>query len=605
MKKCLWIIFMVPLYLNSQEIPESKLAGINVLLDSANRALSYDIEYAKMLADSAYQRAEMFGNSEDMGLSRRVKGLAFYTEGLYDQAYMELTLGLDLCEQSGSLSCMSLILNEIGTLEKKNGAIQKSKTTFQRAFQLAKDARDTVQMGSSINNMGIVYDITGHLDSAKIYFFESITYRKAVNDRVGLSYNYDNLGMVTAKQGLFKESEAYFLKAAGIRKELNNKQAYAIILNNLAELKLMEEKPGEALDYLKQALPVALKTSFTDFTSHIYLKMHDAYLLQRNLAMAMVYFKKHVALKDSLFNEARSKQLAELQTKYETEKKEQQIALQQAEITGHKAENQRNFAIIAGLTGALILLMIIALLAKSRIRKKQDLIRQQSETMLRESQLSTAISSQEKERSRFARDLHDGFGQMISLLNLNLQSLQKGGSDKHVVFEKSTEILDRMYQELKGICFNLMPQTLIQHGIGPAVREFADRVNKTDKIFVSVNLFGMEDRLTEVQEISLYRITQEWINNILKYSDADKATVQITRDENEVTLLIEDNGTGFESEVLKSGAGNGWKNMNSRVNLIKGELEIDSRPGIRGNALIVNAPVEVNRLEETMILKPA
>lgn len=592
MKWCFLALMVFPFALQAQE-DEVTNGRIRDLLDRANIFLGGDPAASRTLADSAYRLAERMGNKELMGQAKRVEGLVHYTEGAYDRAYQELTKGLDLCEQSGSPSCMAILLNEIGTLEKKNGAVEKSKATFQRAFQLAREGVDSMQMGNSLNNLGIVYDITGLPDSARMCFFQSITYKEAVGDQVGLSYNYDNLGMVAAKQGAFAESESFFLKAAAIRKKLNNKQSYAIILNNLAELKLMENKPVEALAYLNQALPVALQADYRDFISHIYLMMHEAHLLQNDSSGALTYYKKHVALKDSLFNVARSQQLAELQTQYETEKKERQIVIQEAEITKQKTRNRLNMAAIGGLTFIVVLLSIIVLLIRSRARKKQALLRQEAEVLMRDAQLEAALSSQEKERTRFAKDLHDGFGQMISLLNLNLKSLETGGSDRMEIFEKSSEVLDQMYLELKGICFNLMPQTLIQHGIGPAVREFADRVNRTDQLFVAVDLFGMEGRLTEIQEISLYRISQEWVNNIMKYSDADKVTVQITRDRDEITLLIEDNGSGFDHNLLKDGTGNGWKNMNSRINLIKGELEIDTTPGIRGNTLIVNAPALV------------
>ncbi|MEP4532748.1 MAG: ATP-binding protein, partial [Cyclobacteriaceae bacterium] len=161
---------------------------------------------------------------------------------------------------------------------------------------------------------------------------------------------------------------------------------------------------------------------------------------------------------------------------------------------------------------------------------------------------------------------------------------------KEDVFENSSKVLDDMYKELKGICFNLMPETLIKSGVVDAIREFATRVNHTGKVFVEVDTFGITERLQDLQEISIYRITQEWINNVLKYSDADKITISLTSDEEEITLLIEDNGSGFDKNDLINGNGNGWKNMNSRANLIKGELELDTTAGIRGSSLIVNAP---------------
>ena len=142
-----------------------------------------------------------------------------------------------------------------------------------------------------------------------------------------------------------------------------------------------------------------------------------------------------------------------------------------------------------------------------------------------------------------------------------------------------------------------MPQTLIKHGVTAALDEFAARVNAAGKLQVETDFFGLEERLSDIQEISLYRISQEWVNNVIKYSHASKVTIQITRDVNELTLLIEDDGTGFNLAELVNGKGNGWRNMNSRANLIKGELEVDTTPNIKGNALIVNVPTSV---EETV-----
>jgi signal transduction histidine kinase len=129
--------------------------------------------------------------------------------------------------------------------------------------------------------------------------------------------------------------------------------------------------------------------------------------------------------------------------------------------------------------------------------------------------------------------------------------------------------------------------------------EFADRINKTGKVHMSTDFFGLEKRLDELMEVSLYRIIQEWTNNILKYANADRIMVQITRDKKELTLVIEDNGAGFDSEKLKKGGGNGWKNINSRINLIKGVLELDTHPGHQGSTLILNVPVGKKNLRET------
>ncbi|MFT7034885.1 MAG: signal transduction histidine kinase [Cyclobacteriaceae bacterium] len=158
-----------------------------------------------------------------------------------------------------------------------------------------------------------------------------------------------------------------------------------------------------------------------------------------------------------------------------------------------------------------------------------------------------------------------------------------------------------MYVELKKICFNLMPHTLISAGVGEALIEFANRINLSQKITMHVMLFGMDQRLLQVQEISLYRISQEWVNNIIKYSDATKISVQITKDEEEITLLIEDNGIGFDKSLLQNDKGNGWENIASRANLIKGEVELDTVEGKKGTTLILNAPAEIGVKENRKV----
>ncbi|MFY0600724.1 MAG: hypothetical protein JXR03_13710 [Cyclobacteriaceae bacterium] len=212
-----------------------------------------------------------------------------------------------------------------------------------------------------------------------------------------------------------------------------------------------------------------------------------------------------------------------------------------------------------------------------------------------EAMMNTIVKGQEDERKRFAEDMHNGFSQMISSLNLNLKSLENTGShqtNKRLdIFQTSKSILNDMYIELKSICFNLMPHTLVSAGIEEALKESANRISRNEELRVDVSVYNIDQRLPEVIEISLYRISQEWINNIIKHSDATKIQLQITGDKKEITLMIEDNGRGFDTSLLTSEKGNGWKSIYSRASLIKGEIELDSSPNMRGTSFILNTPI--------------
>ncbi|MCB0505360.1 MAG: ATP-binding protein, partial [Cyclobacteriaceae bacterium] len=141
-----------------------------------------------------------------------------------------------------------------------------------------------------------------------------------------------------------------------------------------------------------------------------------------------------------------------------------------------------------------------------------------------------------------------------------------------------------------------MPHTLIEFGLIEAINELAKRINSLDQITIEVNNHGLETRMEEIYEISLYRIVQEWVNNILKYGNAGLVTIQFTSDDNELTLTIEDDGTGFDKNRLKNSKGNGWKNINSRVQQLGGSIDFDTTAGMAGSILIINVPLSAKNI---------
>lgn len=532
-------------------------------------------------------------------------GALTYQTGSFSDALTNHLNALTLYEGLHHDEGMAKCFNNIALVHESQNQLDMALEYYQKALQLKYKLQDYYEIGGTQANIGRIYYVQDNLEGSNQILNEAISTLESngFENTVYLAAAYNSIGKIFMDLKKLDEAAGVIAKGIAIRQKLGDQQGIIASLNQLGLIESERGNSQKAIEHLTQAIDLAREKQLAGEERTGYQNLSVIYRKLGNYQKALESNDRYHAISDSLLNEYSTKTIAELQTKYETEKKEQQIALQVAEIAEQQAENQRKLTIIIGLVCIVLLLAIIILLVRSRERKKQILIRQEAEINRRETQIEAALSSQEKERSRFAKDLHDGFGQMISLLNLNLKPLEKGDTDKQLVFEKSTEILNEMYQELKGICFNLMPQTLIQHGIGLALREFADRINSADQFQVTVDIFGLHERLSEVQEISLYRITQEWVNNIMKYSDADKVIIQLTKDEEEITLLIEDNGRGFEPEQLKSGQGNGWKNINSRSNLIKGELQLDTTPGLKGTTLIINAPAHSIRKTENTLLR--
>ena len=217
------------------------------------------------------------------------------------------------------------------------------------------------------------------------------------------------------------------------------------------------------------------------------------------------------------------------------------------------------------------------------------------------------IRSQEKERKRFAEDLHDGFGQLISALKLNISQLDAGNpkpvtrEDREKMYQNSIHILDDMYGEVRNIAFNLMPAVLVKKGLIAAVEQLAERFGQAGSMRFDVQAYDISPRLDELTEISLYRVLQEVLNNIVKYAGASEIQVQFVNHDDELVLTVEDNGKGFNPQAFKEAKGNGWKNIRSRLNLIKGEMEIDSQEGRVGSTFIIYVPLKVNSRDKELI----
>lgn len=523
---------------------------------------SYDI--ALVQAQKAFDSFHHISDTSMMIKSMVRRGIVFHDIGEYEE-------GIRVCNQADQLR------------EKFSG----------------KNADLQVDIWGII---AINHDDNGRSDLAVKMYKKILPLKDQLSSERPIIRTYNNMGNSLMKLGRLDEAEKYLLLNLEANERSNFEYGIATVKTNLGTIAYKKKEYEKAQKLLDEAEKIAYKIGdaekILDVLQHKFLMLE-----QKNDALgALNYLKEFHSVRDSLYDLDKQRQIRLLETQFETQKKEQQIALQRAEIAEQEAEIDRNRILLMGSIMTIVLIVSIALLQRSRLRKKQKIKLQEAQLITREAEINATISSQEKERARYARDLHDGFGQMISILNMNIKNLHSGTKpdERQKVFEASKKVIDEMYGELKSICFDLMPQTLIQSGLESALREFTDRINQAGKIYIELNIFGLEERLTELQEISLYRISQEWINNMLKYSDAEKGTLQITKDDKEITLLIEDDGTGFDKYLLTSGKGNGWKNLNTRSKLIQGELELETSPNQKGNVLIVNAPANLIQIRADM-----
>jgi two-component system NarL family sensor kinase len=267
-----------------------------------------------------------------------------------------------------------------------------------------------------------------------------------------------------------------------------------------------------------------------------------------------------------------------LEKKYESEKKDKQIILQQSQL---EKKEFLNYMLI----GSASMILLLFLLAYRNYYHKKKLQQQRIAELETHQQLSATeavLKGEAQERTRLAKDLHDGLGGMLSGIKHSFNTM-KGNlvmtPDNALAFERSMDMLDSSIQEMRRIAHNMMPEALVRFGLGVALNDFCTEVNKSGAINLNCQAIGLEGAaIDQTTSIAIYRIVQELINNSMKHAAAKNAIIQISKNEAVISVTVEDDGKGFDTSILDSSKGMGWLNIKNRVEQLKGQWDVRSTP---------------------------
>ncbi len=210
-------------------------------------------------------------------------------------------------------------------------------------------------------------------------------------------------------------------------------------------------------------------------------------------------------------------------------------------------------------------------------------------------QFKTVVEVQESERARIAKDLHDGIGGTLSGIKISLTNLMPHlslGEKEKLQYERSIDLLNNSAEELRIVSHNMMPPSITQFGLVAALRDFCESINTMKTLRINMQVLGVEIRLSGLNEIILYRIVQELINNIVKHARASNALLQLSYDNPQLSITVEDNGIGFDPKQIVEVTSSGWKNIRSRVDFLKGAIDIRSTGS--GTSIHVQIPTLIS-----------
>jgi signal transduction histidine kinase len=568
------------------ESPEEQAEALNNLGITHEAQGDYDKALSYELQALAIRRKL----ADDLKTAKTLNdiGIVYDEKGDYQKSLEYYFEARKIFEKGTDLSKIAMVISNIGIVLKAQKEYIKVVGIYHEALSIYQKLNNKFGVAACHANLGSVFLNLRVYDSALFYSLKASTEFQEINNQQFLGASTFNSGMAYHKLGKSKEAIEMLKKAQTLFREYDNKKELASVLTYLAGIDRETGNITKGFEVVQEGLAIAKRIGAKDEIMKAHQELSLLFVASRNFEKALAEYTLYDATKDSLFEQGKSKQISELQTQYETEKKEAKIDLLTKDNELKDIRIRENTFMIIGLFFLLIILIGFGMLWQNRINLKQQAAINSAKAELREQQLQAVIASQEEERKRFAADLHDGLGQMISALRLGLSKESVDGN----AVKYALDLLSDMNLEIRNIAFNLMPQVLMKEGLHEALKEFANRLSKSGGISIDVKTFNLHPGMEPVVRIALYRICQEWVNNVIKYSNCKNINLQAVQHPEELVITIEDDGNGFEKKLLIEGQGNGWKNINSRLSLIHGIIEIDSQPDRKGTIAIITIPVQ-------------
>lgn len=509
-------------------------------------------------------------------------GYNFDMMGMGDSAIHYLLKGIQLLEKTKTEpGKLARLYENIGTGYANRRDLAKALTYSRKAVELATSLHDSDYLVTSHTGLSYVLnqakDYKGALEAAqkarrflpqqedpmliiKVYSHLAAAWTKL---------NEPDSAIAAAKKSMFHSATidpANFI-AAG----LDLAEAY--------DLKKDYKREKGVLDTLKQRAEA--DTSFFNLFS-IYDRIAQLNYSTGNYKDAYSYRTKYFAYKDSFYSRQNTRVIAEVESRFQWAQKEKALSEKQLQLAQKDlalAKSNRN--VLYALGGLVITLLAASVIfiqgsnRKKRFALKLEALQKQQEIEM----LEALMQGEEKERSRIAKDLHDGIAGMLAAAKMHLGSIVRHEQriEQTVDYRQTVKLLDEATGEVRKTSHNLMPEVLLQHGLDEALRRYCGNINSSS-LNIQYDSWGEIGRFNNNFELSVYRIVQELLNNIVKHAQASEAIVQLNLRNAVLSITVEDNGVGFTKGATGS-TGMGIQSLTSRVKAMNGKMEIDTNPG--------------------------
>lgn len=448
-----------------------------------------------------------------------------------------------------------------------NGFYEKAYEERQKLFETLKGFKNQQYLISEYYNQAFDYEKTGnykkmlfYLDKANQALETHKTINNYLQNKILINSKYAGY---YAEKGITEKSKTYLSKIDTLIPNVSNDYIVLSAYNG-AKAKYLKSinKHREALEFANKKLENTSKIGLEDGIMESHLLLSSIHEKIGNYKESLSHKESYITLKDSIYNRGTANALAYYQTLYETEKKEKELLETTANIRLLEKDNESFKKLIAFISVGVLLLFGVFLLFRNQKELKSNKIRQE-----RFSQ--KLIVSQEEERKRISKDLHDSLGQQLLLIKNKIVPLKD---------EETKKMVDDAIDEVRTISRDLHPFQLQEMGITRAIEHTLTKIDENTTIFISSEIENIDNLFTPEQEVNIYRIVQESLNNIIKHAKAEASKVSVKKFSKNIIISVKDNGVGFDfSEKYQDIKSLGLKTLLERTKVLDGQMRVFSR----------------------------
>lgn len=576
---------------NNFDLGEARYASYAIVI--LNRKGAY--KEALFLAEESVKKYKKLQSPENLSIAYLNVGNEWQYLSDFESASEYYLKAKKIADSLGNKKTQRIINTNLSSVFTEMKQFEKASEYGFQALALAKENKDQWAMLSPLYNLAVNEKNQKKYKEALefIHQFEQIALQ--LNGEYDISDAYLIKGNLVGKTDL-NGGIKYLNKAIEIsqKNDYPENEMYAYLY--LAEIYLDHKNYRQAIQNIEKGMPIAEKLGMTHELSDFHKKASEAYENLADYKNALIQNRKYEKLHEEINLEQTKNRLLVLEAKYQSEQKEAEIrtlsAEKQAQILKIRQKNTLNLA----LAGVILVTIVIAFLLYKNHKNKQKLQAQRIVELETEKQLSATqalLQGQEDERSRMAKELHDGLGGLLSGVKINLNNMQKRiiiTEEDGIAFEKSVALLDQSISELRRVAHNMMPESILKFGLDGAIKEFLQSIY-SENLNIIYQSYHIENGLNKQLDISVYRIIQELVNNAIKHSNAAEILVQIRKDDQLLLIDVEDNGKGFGYNPDSKKSGMGLAGITSRVNYWKGSLNIESDKS-SGTSVHIEIPVK-------------